>query len=209
MAKVLATRPTCKITSMAAMPGQIMALLEFFVCLPFRLSFQGSWIDVDEPGIECYSGIYAPLFATFACAQGMGYGYLWGGLQLVQKMLVVWLIGSTVEATNNPDPTSKVAQLWAIAVVHALQLLLLVTEMPYNERFENFVQAVVTVNQGVFFVVLAMGSDGNSENTGVVLNNLNLVAMGVTTHTPNFVHLASLPYLAPPFRRFHECLLPA
>ncbi len=36
-------------------------------------------------------------------------------------------------------------------------------QLPFNERFENMVQVIVAVNQGAFFVVLALEASLNCE----------------------------------------------
>ena len=55
--------------------------------------------------------------------------------------------------------------------------MFIITQMPFNERFENVVQLVVTFNQGAFFCVLAMGD--RVAEPGKIMNDLNLAAMAV------------------------------
>ena len=45
--------------------------------------------------IAGWVALWAPMFAMFSPM--MGWGYLYGMLQLMQKMLIIWLLGSTVK----------------------------------------------------------------------------------------------------------------
>ena len=69
MAKVLATRPTCKIFSLAKVKYQVCLFYEWFewlLCLPFRLNFQGSWQDDPKSPSPGTVAVYGPLFMKFA-----------------------------------------------------------------------------------------------------------------------------------------------
>ena len=146
--------------------------------MPFKLDFQGNWADHPDADYTGFTALYGPLFQTYSPAMGIGIGYLYGAILLLQKILVIYLLGTTVKKDDLvvPDGTSDFA-MWSLAVVHGIQAVFLITNLPINERVENVVQFMVTINQGAFFVVIAMG-DRISE-PGKLMNNLNLAAMAV------------------------------
>ena len=63
----------------------------------------------------------------------------------------MWFIAATVQPAGKEmwTPGHNAWQLWSLVVLYGLQLLFLLTQMPYNERFENVVQTVVAFNQGI------------------------------------------------------------
>ena len=99
--------------------------------------------------------------------------------------VLIWIIGSTVKATAFAATASE-GQLWGMAVIHVLQLAFIIVQYPFNDRLENIVQGVVTLEQGLFFAVMAFYSSAEdtkdaiaASGVGGVLNILNLAAMGV------------------------------
>ena len=178
VAKVLAARPTCQFSSMEKASHVVRTLYEWFefiLCLPFKLDFQGNWRDHPQAEMQGFVQLYSPLFQVYSPAMGLGLGYLYGAILLLQKVLVIYCIGTTVKKVDLVEPGGAHLSLWGLAAIHLVQVLFIITQLPFNERFENIVQMVVTFNQGAFFVVLAT----EMENPGELMNNLNLVAMAV------------------------------
>ena len=67
IAKVLATRPTCKIFSLGKIKYQFCLFfewLDWLSCFTFRLNFQGNWVDEGRATV----GVYGPLFMKFSPA---------------------------------------------------------------------------------------------------------------------------------------------
>ena len=99
--------------------------------------------------------------------------------------VLIWIIGSTVKDTAFSANASE-GQLWGMAVIHVLQLAFIIVQYPFNDRLENAVQGVVTLEQGLFFAVMAFYSSAEdtketiaASGVGGVLNIINLAAMGV------------------------------
>ena len=42
----------------------------------------------------------------------------------------------------------------ALVLVHILQFVFIAIQLPFNDRIENLLQAFVTMQQGIFFMVL-------------------------------------------------------
>jgi len=169
----VARRPPCSLRDVETCGECFGLCFEWFtyvICLPFRLNFQGHWEDTDEAEIDGYSGLYGPLFELFSGNNTIA--YLYGLVILIQKLLIIWVIGSTVQdLTHGALEEAVPKQLYTLGALSYIQLGILVTQMPYNERFENIVQIIVTASQGTFFIVQAVSSDEDS------LNNLNLAAL--------------------------------
>ena len=69
MAKVLASRPTCKIFSLTKIKYQFCLFFEWFewvMCFPFRLNFQGNWEDDPQSPSPGTVSVYGPLFMKFS-----------------------------------------------------------------------------------------------------------------------------------------------
>lgn len=123
--------------------------------------------------------MYGPMFENMVAG---GWGYLYGAILLLQRMLLLWLIGCTVQPAGEHmwQPGYNTWQLWAMVFLHGIQVLFLLTQMPYNDRFENVVQTVVSFNQGAFFLTMGLDAWGMGfSNPGRVLNNLNMIALAV------------------------------
>jgi len=82
--------------------------------------------------------IYKDLYNTYS---GYGCAYLYGAFLLLQRMLLVWLIATTVEpAAERQTNAHNQWQLWGMSILNAAGLLFLLLAAPFNERFENLVQ---------------------------------------------------------------------
>jgi len=177
MTVALAKRPPCSwqdIQDCDETKSWLGEWLTWVACLPFKLNFQGYWSDSpdsDEPG---YLGVYGPLFQLFTPRNGCS--FLYGWILLVQKLLVIWLIGSTtqslLEGGGSTVPDTRGGQLISLATVHALQALFLAVQRPFNERSENVIQFVVATCQGLFFLIQYK----SPEDAGS-LNLVNLIGL--------------------------------
>ena len=159
------------------------------MCMPFKLDFQGVWQNHPDPEIKGFTQLYGPLFQTYSPSSGLGVGYMYGAILLLQKVSVIYCIGTTVQKVDVAVPGAAQHSLWMLATVHLVQVLFILTQLPYNERFENIVQLVVSFNQGAFFVVTAMGD--KIDDPGTVMNNLNLAAMAVIMASTMMTQLKS------------------
>ena len=125
-----------------------MSLIVTLIVTP-ALTFQGVWVDDNDSPHPGFADVYGPLFQKFSPSLGCGYGYLFGAFLLCQKLCVIVLIGTTVK--KEPAGAKDSAwQLFGLSVLQLLQFLFIVVERPFNEWFENIVQAVVTFAQGFF-----------------------------------------------------------
>ncbi len=81
---VLAKRPTCKFWTAPTLGKQchaVVHLLEYVVCLPFHLGFQGQWVEHAEslhPGIYIYIYIITNLIYVCVCVCVCVYIYVSG-----------------------------------------------------------------------------------------------------------------------------------
>jgi hypothetical protein len=77
--------------------------LDFVMCLPFRMDFQGAWEDKPDGRIPCFVEVYAPLFKNFSAASD--YGMYYGVFQLVHKARHhPWRIVDDCSLTPRPPP---------------------------------------------------------------------------------------------------------
>jgi hypothetical protein len=187
LGKRLAARPTCKWGEVSSC-GECFQLLvdwaDFIICLPFRMDFQGAWTEKPGPKIPHFVEIYAPLFKKYSAASE--WGYLYGVFELVHKVLMIWLIGSSVKASADDDPSHPSDQrpaLWCLCALHIAQALFLITQFPFNERFENIVQFFTSGCQGMFFLALAItpawAEEERGKPDGGMLTQINLAGMAV------------------------------
>ena len=119
------------------------------------------------------------MFVAYSPASN--YGYMYGVLLLIQKVIVIWIIGSTVKSASAegiPEPASSSIQLYMLAGSNYILCIFLIWQFPFNERFENLIQTIVSFCQGAFFTVMGMTAAGEEANGGL-LNNINLAAMTV------------------------------
>ena len=165
---------------------------------------QGKWVDnvaVQSGNKKGFAGRYGPMFTLYTSA---GYARFYGAFLLLKHVVVIWLIASTVdkELASDPDTAHLGAPtpvLIGLIAVNVFQLLFLLCLMPFNDLVENIVQAVVAVQQALFFVFLVMEEDTNVHSSssnatqfvtaaalhedaagsdlGQTLNYVNLVAM--------------------------------
>ena len=106
---------------------------------------------------------------------------MYGAIQLVGKVITVWLLGTTALAKTGmakPEAQASEYQLYALACLLYGQALLLIMQFPINDRLENWNEAITAFCQGSFFVVLATTAECESPD-GNFLNLINLVALGV------------------------------
>ena len=128
--------------------------------------------------------VYGPLFKKYSPRSGCGFGYLFGPFLLAQKFMVVIVLGSSVSKKSIATPADSAGQLLGLSVLQLLQFLFIVIERPFNEYFENLVQAVVTFAQGAFFASMwlsALKTGPEGEGLGEFLNFCNLLAVAVVT----------------------------
>jgi hypothetical protein len=109
-------------------------------------------------------------------------------VQLGQKMVVLWIIGSSVKVPKFDElgnelpvvPEDAALQLVLLGIVQALQVLFILIQLPFNERFENIVQVSTAAQQGAFFIILGMTSMGvGPEEPGAIMNYFNLAGMSI------------------------------
>ena len=121
----------------------------------------------------------------------MGFGYLFGVVELLQKAVIICIIATTIPAGDDPDADDAVGsvdhsissalQLWCLGGVNLALLGMLMFTQPFNERFENVVQSAVIVSQGGFFVSMALNASDigvSDDHLGELLNMCNLIGIG-------------------------------
>ena len=120
---VLAARPTCKWSSLSGSDfvQNVYDWFEFVICLPFKLEFQGNWRDHPDAEMANFTDLYGLLFETYSPAMGLGIGYLYGALLLLQKVLVIYCIGTTVKKVDLVDSGTSDHALWSLVFIHAIQ----------------------------------------------------------------------------------------
>jgi hypothetical protein len=148
------------------------------------MDFQGAWADRPDATVPHFVETYAPLFKKYSAASE--WGYLYGVVELVHKVLMIWLIGSSVKASADDDPSHPSDQrpaLWCLCALHIAQAFFLLTNFPFNERFENLVQCVTSTCQSLFFLALAVTpawvEEERGKPNGGMLTQINLVGMAV------------------------------
>jgi len=180
--KILALRPSCNVYEAWELghTGQFVCnWIDFTLCLPFRLGYQGVWVDAPDPAVPQFTAVYGPLFTLFSPLGS--FSHLYGMFRMLHTLLVIWIIGSTVEATAagiDSPPSNNSSQLFALAGVHWAQAAFLITQWPFNERVENVIQMFISGCQGLFFFTVADTAAGNKVDADQ-LNNINMVAMTV------------------------------
>ena len=187
LTKLAARRPTCKLIvafSQGTLCNTLCDWVEYIACFPFKINFQGAWKDHPDSEIDGFMGLYGNLFTTHAGEWGLG--YLYGAMQLLQKMILVWFIASTVgynlEESDQKAQRQAEIQLWALLAVKVVQTVFVLVFRPFNERLENVTQFIVDLTQCGFFLGLALAglhSEEGTKDVGVLINNLNLIAIVV------------------------------
>ena len=88
----------------------------------------------------------------FTLYSSFGYARFYGCFLLVKHLVVIWLIASTIdqEMASNPATAHLGAPAWVLVglmAVNGVQILFLLTNMPFNDYIENLVQMVVSLQQ--------------------------------------------------------------
>ena len=134
------------------------------ITIPIRATIQGKWMEnaaAQAGNKKGFSARYGPMFTLYSAN---GYGRYYGAFLLVKHLFVIWIIASTVdeELASNPDTAhigAPAAVLVSLITMNGLQMLFLLFSMPFNDIVENVVQAVVALQQSLFFVMLLMEDD--------------------------------------------------
>ena len=127
--------------------------VQYVALLPLNAGFQGKWHNRDDSPYTNWGDIYAPMYDNYAMGQRFSYHY--GGYQLLHKVVLICVIGSSIKGvdplthdtilegdpTSTPDDSGPYVTLWILALVNFLHLMFLLMQMPYNERLENITQA--------------------------------------------------------------------
>ena len=153
---VLSSTPSCAFSAEDSIGGRIRLLwewVEFTICVPFRLGYQGGWLDHPNTTISGFPAMYGPLFSAYS--PNAAFSHLFGPFLLLKKMAVIWILGSTVQDVSSVVESS-VFQIWLLCAVHLVVLFLMICQTPFNERIENVIQGFVTFQQMLFFALLAI-----------------------------------------------------
>lgn len=176
--------------------------LVYLVIFPFTLTEQGEWQDY--PNEEIYQAlpkgeikaavkekmrknrgfarIYSPFFDSFS-----GKGWLplcHGATVILSECLTVWIIGTTIRGEIRDESTQRRdagPQLVALFGIRMLLVLLLLVQWPYLDYLDSGMEALVTLEQGIFFLILYLyppSSASNQTEMGGMLNYLNLAVLG-------------------------------
>jgi len=131
--------------------------VEWIFCVPFRLAYQGNWSDHPKYGKKDFVHVYGPLFNAYSPVSK--WGYLYGVLLLIEKLLTLWVIGGTVKPSINPSGNASV-QLFGLAFIRVSTMYFILDNSPFNEGTENAFQFVVAACQGCFFMLLGLQQGG-------------------------------------------------
>ena len=89
--QVLSTRPTCKFLSLTKVKYQLCLALdwiEWIFCLPFRLSFQGVWVDDPNSPTPGEVAVYGPLFMKYSPAMVSAGNYYYLSIHVWRYMCI-------------------------------------------------------------------------------------------------------------------------
>lgn len=143
--------------------------LQSIICLNIlNLATQGVWFDHPKSKYPGFCGIYGPMFANYTA--NSRHAVVYGVFQLLKTLLMVGIVGTTINSKirdgETAPPTESTVQIWTLAGLLGLQLLFLVTQYPFNDHLENWVQMIVTVQQGMFFGLLGYSASFNDKPDG-------------------------------------------
>jgi hypothetical protein len=144
---VIASRPSTDFGELDVWGGaeRLYDLAGWYCCVPFRLSYGGVWKDHPNSKNPGFCGSYGCLFNSFSPMGG--YGWCYGILLLLQKLLTLWVIGTTI--SKHPSGNAP-AQTLLLALLGYIHVAFLLWQHPYVEFMENYIQAVVHACQGTF-----------------------------------------------------------
>jgi hypothetical protein len=95
---------------------------------------------------------------------------------------MIWIIGTSckpsaeTELEDAQEADASKTQLFLLSLLCLVHVVFLLTQLPYNERLENILQAAVKLEHAGIFFVMAWFA-GSQQAVGGILNTLNLLAV--------------------------------